>query len=190
MGKGNKRLLIINGSPRKDGDTGFLLEEMKKRLDCETEELSAFYGRLSPCLDCRGCSKSAKCVLSDDMSLIYEDSFDSILLACPVYFGTLPGPVLNIISRLQPLYYSKYVLNASTALREKRAGLILTAGGQGNEEGAVRLSKTLFKFLNAKWTSDNFVMSLNTDTLPAADDKEALSRISELAKWLSRELAE
>ncbi len=182
-----KKLLIINGSPRKGGDTEALLRELKKSLHCEVRELSAFYGKISPCLDCRSCSKNPGCVIEDDMREIYSDCYDSILLAAPVYFGTLPGPVLNIISRLQPLFAAKAFPGDPVTLRRKRAGLIITAGGMGNEEGALKLSKTLFKFLNAELSSENIVSSLKTDTLPAKEDRAALALIPGLAARLSWE---
>ena len=76
-----KRTLIVNGSPRPHGNTVALIEEMKKTLEGEVIEISAFRSNIAPCVDCRGCVKTAKCVVRDDMDIIY---------ACLLY--TSPSP--------------------------------------------------------------------------------------------------
>jgi len=98
----SKKTLIINGSPRPHGDTATLIAELKKHLIGEVVEISAYRSNIAPCVDCRGCWKTAKCVVKDDMSLIYNDDFDNVVLASPVYYMTLPGPVLSLMSRFQP----------------------------------------------------------------------------------------
>lgn len=83
-----KKTLIINGSPRPNGNTVTLINELKKHLEGEIMELSAFRSKIAPCVDCRGCWETAKCVVKDEMQVIYEDDFDNIVIASPVYYGT------------------------------------------------------------------------------------------------------
>jgi len=89
-----KKTVIINGSPRPNGNTAALIRELKKHLEGEVVEISAFRSKIAPCVDCRGCWKTAKCVVKDDMQVFYEDDFDNVVLASPVYFMTLRGQVL------------------------------------------------------------------------------------------------
>ena len=128
------KTLIINGSPRPDGNTVALLRELKKELKGEVVEVSAFYSNIAPCVDCRGCWKTAKCVVDDGMQVIYEDDFDNVVVASPVYYGTLPGSVLSLMSRLQPWHAATYFINEPLVQRPKKAAAILTAGGKGNQE--------------------------------------------------------
>lgn len=51
------KTLIINGSPRKNGDTSELIEELKKQLNSDFIEISAYYDKISTCKDCRQCWK-------------------------------------------------------------------------------------------------------------------------------------
>ena len=183
-----KKTLIINGSPRPNGNTVTLIEEMKKHLDGEIAVLSAFRSDISPCVDCRRCWENAICAVKDDMSMIYDDDFDNVVLATPVYFCSLPGQILNILSRFQPQHAAIYFIKKPLVLRPKKAGLILTAGGKGNEAGAEHQIRVLFMMLNARGYADHKVMSLKTDTLPADKDMIALTAAGDLARWLNAPL--
>ena len=122
------KTLIINGSPRPDGNTVSLIRELKKHLEGEVVEVSAFYSNIAPCVDCRGCWQTAKCVVDDGMQVIYEDDFDNVVVASPVYYGTLPGSVLSLMSRLQPWHAATYFIKEPLVQRPKKAAAILTAG--------------------------------------------------------------
>lgn len=180
----SKKTIIINGSPRLNGDTATLINELRSYLTGEVVEVSAFRSKIAPCIDCRSCWKTAKCAVRDDMDIIYADDFDSVVLASPVYYMTLPGQILSLMSRFQPQHAATFFLDKPIVLREKKAGLILTAGGKGNESGATHHVRVMFKMLNAYGYEDHAVKSLKTDTIPAKNDKEALAEIRKLALWL------
>ena len=179
------KTLIINGSPRPDGNTAALLRELKKELQGEVVEVSAFDSNIAPCVDCRGCWKTAKCVVDDGMQVIYEDDFDNVVVASPVYYGTLPGSVLSLMSRLQPWHAATYFLEEPLVQRPKKAAVILTAGGKGNQERAFHHLRALFRMLNAGGFEEHLVCSANTDTIPASDDPQALEQARALAIWLN-----
>ena len=179
------KTLIINGSPRPNGNTVTLIRELKKHLEGEVVEVSAFYSDIAPCVDCRGCWKTARCVVDDGMSVIYEDDFDNVVVASPVYYGTLPGQVLSLMSRLQPWHAATYFINEPLVQRPKKAAAILTAGGKGNQERAFNHLRALFRMLNAGGFEDHLVCSANTDTIPAEEDAEALAQVAPLAAWLN-----
>ena len=64
------RTLIINGSPKKNGDTTALLDELVRYLEGEAKIISCF-DNIAPCCDCRYCWKHSGCALQDDMQEIY-----------------------------------------------------------------------------------------------------------------------
>jgi multimeric flavodoxin WrbA len=179
------KTLIINGSPRVNGDTAALVRELRAHLSGEVAELSAYRAKLSPCVDCRACARVKGCAIDDDMRAIYGDDFDNAVIASPVYYSTLPGQMMNIASRFQVQRNAKYELNDPFVLRPKRAGLILVGGGKGNENGAVRMSAVLFRMMNASGFGAHTVLSMNTDTVPAAEDETALEGVRSLAVWLN-----
>ena len=186
----SKKTLIINGSPRPEGNTVHLIRALRQELDGEVLELSAFRAKIAPCVDCRRCWTTAQCAVRDEMDLIYADDFDSVVLASPVYFMTLPAPVLSLMSRFQPQHAAQFFLNQPIVLRPKKAGLILTAGGKGNEEGALHHVRGLFRMLNAGGFEDHIVCSPRTDTIPAEQDAKALQEVHGLAEWLNGPYAE
>lgn len=181
----SKKTLIINGSPRKEGNTVAMINELKKHLEGEVIEISAYYADITPCVDCRGCWGNAKCVVEDDMKVIYEDDFDNVLLATPVYFFDVPGPVLNLMSRFQPQHVAQYFLNNPIIRKEKKAGLIFTAGGRHNEDKAIPHSAVLFRLLNAHGWEEHMAKSVDTDTIPAWEDEKAMDDVANIAKWFN-----
>lgn len=183
----SRKTLIVNGSPRVNGNTVALLNELKKYLTGEIIEVSAYRSRIAPCVDCRGCWTTARCVVRDDMEVFYGDDFDNVVIASPVYFADLPGQVMNLISRMQPWHAATYFLKQPLVQRPKKAGLILTAGSKGNAMSATRHARTLFMLLNAKGYEDHLVVSGNTDTIPADQDEKALADVRKLAEWLNEE---
>ena len=76
-----KRTIIINGSPRPNGNTAYLIDVLRGHLEGEVIEISAFRSGIAPCVDCRGCWETAKCVVKDGMQVIYDDDFDNIVIA-------------------------------------------------------------------------------------------------------------
>ena len=180
-----KKTLIINGSPRRDGNTVALIRELKVHLEGEVVELSAFYSDIAPCVDCRGCWETAECVVHDQMQVIYDDDFDQVVVASPVYFGTLPGAMLSLMSRLQPWHAAVYFLNNPLGQRPKKAAAILTAGGKGNQERAYHHLRAFFKMLNARGFQDHVACSPNTDTVEAQHDEQAKAQVRAIAARLN-----
>lgn len=181
-----RKTLIINGSPHENGHTAALLNELRKTLDGDVIEVSALRASIAPCIDCRKCWDTAQCALQDEMSLIYADDFDNVVLASPVYFGTLPGSILGLASRLQARRGS-HMARAKAEIRPKKAGLILTAGGRGDCHMALHHARCMFKMMGAQGFENRAAASLSTDTLPASEDKKALAAARALGAWLSED---
>ena len=83
------------------------------------------------------------------MQIIYDDDFDNIVIASPVYYSTLPGSVLSLMSRLQPWHAATFFIKEPLAQRPKKSAAILTAGGKGNEANAQHHLSAFFKQVNA-----------------------------------------
>ena len=184
-----RKTLIINGSPRPNGNTAALIAQLKTRLEGEVIELSAFRADIAPCVDCLSCWTTARCAVRDEMEIIYGDDFDNVVLASPVYFSTLPGQVLSLMSRLQPWHAAKFFLNKPLELRKKKAAVVLTAGGKGNQDKAFHHVRAMMRMLNAEGYEEHWICSPNTDTLAAQDDAAAMAAVLELADWLNGEEA-
>lgn len=183
------KTLIFNGSPRKNGDTAFLVGKLKNALLGEVKLVCSYRSEIRPCSDCRYCWKSVGCCIDDDMQPVYDDikEADCIVIASPLYFSELTGSLLNVLSRLQTFYASKRFLNIQQLEKPKIGALILCGGGNGDPGKAEETALTLFKLMNTE--NCRTIFSLKTDTIPSKEDWEAIHQIESLAEYLNHKLS-
>lgn len=181
------KTLILNGSPRDNGNTAFLVNELIQKLDGHVLCLKTFDSDIQPCSDCRYCFASSGCCVQDDMQFIYEylEECDNIVLASPINFTELAGTLLVIMSRLQAVYANKRFLKINSIHKRKKGAIILTGGGDGGCEKAESTASILLKCMQADVTGK--VYSLKTDTLPAKEDEEAICGILALAEEFNKQ---
>jgi multimeric flavodoxin WrbA len=163
-----------------------LIKVLRQELEGEVVELSVHRDRVSPCLDCRYCLTRAQCAIHDDMDVVYADDYDNLVIASPVYYGQLTGPMVSLASRLQIYREVKHDPPPWFVQRPKRGAAILTGGGKANWESALRFASVIFRILNAKRDERDLALSFNTDTVPAADDLKAHSQVRAIAARLNQ----
>ena len=177
--------LIFNGSPRSNGDTAALLTAAKQRLKGEIRQIDVFGAKISPCTDCRRCRREEGCHIQDEMQEIYAAiaRSDRLLVAAPVWFGALPGPLLTLASRLQCCFHARQ-FRGEQIFFGKKGGVILTAGGSGGLETACFSAVIMLRQMGAEGPVP-LAASRQTDRLPAAKDVQALAEVEELARFLN-----
>lgn len=188
------KILIIDCSPKVNGNTSYLIKIFKEHLSKKCRSVRLFPNGdekgVLPCLDCGACIKNPGCILNDDFKDVVNDDYDAVLFASPIYMSNLPGPAFNLISRFNYLYNNKKYLDKTYDFKEKRAVLFLTGGGnaskslQGvnNEDLAIKSSKYIFKKLNANLKDDDILLCLNTDDIEISQNKEVIDKVISLAK--------
>ena len=98
-------ILILSGSPRKNGNTDLLVEAFAKGASEKhhVEVVSVHDYKVNPCMGCNACftSEGNTCVQKDDMLLIYEKlaNADMLVIASPVYFYGLSAQLKAVIDR-------------------------------------------------------------------------------------------
>ncbi len=97
-------ILIINGSPRKGGNTELLVEAFAKGAAAHhhVEIVSVRDVKVNPCLGCNACFKNnGICIQKDDMAVIYEkmSQADMLVIASPVYFYGISAQLKAVIDR-------------------------------------------------------------------------------------------
>lgn len=180
------KTLIINGSPRPNGNTAALIEQAAKNLNGEIKTINAYHSNISPCTDCRFCKKNKGCIIKDDMQQIYSyiEDCDNIIIASPVYFGELTGRLLDVCSRFQTYFSAMHFRGEKPEIKPKKAAVILTGGGSGTPKRAYDTAALILRHLSA----DNIhplVCSFNTDKLPASEDISALNAALEIAEFFN-----
>ena len=101
------KIVAINGSPRKNGNTALLLDAVGKEVEAAGVEFEVFQPgpNVRPCMACYHClnTGSLRCVQTDDMVndiIAACVGADGILLASPVYHAGIAGGMKCVIDRL------------------------------------------------------------------------------------------
>jgi multimeric flavodoxin WrbA len=120
----------ICGSPKKAGNTDFLLNEalsLAEERGNETEKLRCAELKVEFCTDCGDCSKGKPCPKEDDMGRVLEalQKADGIIVASPVYFGSVSAQLKAVFDRTIPLRRQDFKLR-------NKIGCAITVGGSRN----------------------------------------------------------
>lgn len=180
------KTLILQGSPRKNGDTMMLVSEFLKHLEGEYKIVDTFYANIKPCIDCRYCRKNPGCSIKDGMQELYEyiQEADNILIASPLNFAELTGPLLSVSSRLQTYYCAEAFRNEKPFEKKKKGGIILVGGGDGAPDTAVKTAKLVLHHMNMSKIFPA-VISHNTDRVLPRDDAQAMAEAKKLAEYFN-----
>lgn len=180
------KTLIFNGSPRANGNTSFLVEQLASRLEGEISIINAYKADVEPCRDCRYCWEHAGCCINDEMQEIYQyiRECDNIIIASPLNFSELTGKLLALLSRLQMFYASRRFIKINQLIKKKKGAIIITDGGEGGPGCAMSTAKLLLGTMNAE--SVGAALCLNTDAIHARFDYKALKQIDSIAAALNK----
>ena len=103
--KEKMKVLLINGSPRKEGNTYLALREMEKIFEQEQVESEIIHIGNKPirgCIACRVCAQKGKCVFDDCVNEIapkFQEA-DGIVIGSPVYYASANGTLVSFLDRL------------------------------------------------------------------------------------------
>ena len=117
----------ICGSPR-NNKTEYVLRNAIDKLESKNFETSIFFcaGKdIKPCMHCDYCLMNKKCIIEDDMSIVYENLLDAdgIILATPIQSGGISSNLATIMDRTRALEAVDYNI-----LRGK-IGMSIAVGG-------------------------------------------------------------
>ena len=128
-------ILVLNGSPRVSGNTAAMVEAFvggARENGHDITVVPVCQKKIAGCLACEYCHTkgNGKCVQKDDMQEIYPvlEEAEMIVLASPIYYHSLTGPLQCAINRI-------YALDKPKNL--KKAALILSSGDDNAYDGAI-----------------------------------------------------
>ena len=129
------KILILNGSPRSNGNTAAMVKafaEGAKESHHEIKVVSVCKMKIAGCMACEHCHTKGdgRCIQQDDMQEIYPllKEAEMIVLASPIYYHSFTGQLQCAINRI-------YALDKPAKL--KKAALILSSGSDGVYGGAI-----------------------------------------------------
>ncbi len=139
MGKNmGKNIVILNGSPRKNGNTSALVQKFTQGARQAGHTVSEFFLSDMKINGCKGCfgghsSRPCPCVQKDDMDRIYPAirTCDVVVLASPLYYWNFSGQLRTAMDRLFALEE-----NDGNLLRghDRACALLMAAEGHGFED--------------------------------------------------------
>ena len=105
------KVLIINGSPRANGNTAVALREMEnvfKAADVDTETVQIGRKNIRGCIACNRCSVTGKCAFDDIVNELAEkfERADGLVVASPVYYASANATLVACLDRL--FYSTKF----------------------------------------------------------------------------------
>lgn len=122
------KVLIINGSPRANGNTSVALEEMKKIFDAEgieTETVQVGNKDVRGCIACGRCAELGKCVFDDivnELAPKFEEA-DGLVVASPVYYASANATLIAVLDRLfYSTHFSKTMKVGASVVCARRGG--------------------------------------------------------------------
>ena len=102
----NKKVVVITGSPRKNGNSAAMAEAFIKAAEEKGHTVTRFDAAMmnvGGCHACETCFKSGKaCSFDDDFNTIAPHILeaDDIVFAMPVYWYSIPGQIKNVIDKI------------------------------------------------------------------------------------------
>ncbi len=187
------KVVALNGSPRKDGNTSILIRQIFDELEREgiDTELVQIGGQLiRGCMDCRKCfeNRDCRCVFDDD---IVNDCIekmidaDGIVLGSPVYFLDVTPEMKALIDR------AGVVARANDGIFRRKAG---SAAVAVRRSGANHTVDTLLHFMlySGMVVPGIPAIGIGRDVGNVLKDEEGIARAKDVGKnmaWLLKALA-
>jgi multimeric flavodoxin WrbA len=100
------KVLLLNGSPRTEGNTNLALNEISKQLEkngIETQIMQIGTKSVRGCIACGRCAELGRCVFDDDLCNRVAEKMalcDALVVGSPVYWGQPNGTLLSLIQRM------------------------------------------------------------------------------------------
>ena len=150
-GKGKKKMkiLVITGSPRKNGNSATLADHFIKGAEEAGHEVVRFdaaFRKVHPCIACNSCGMNGPCVFKDDFEFVREHivEADCVVFATPMYYFGISAQLKAVIDRF-------YAINGSIHVPKKAVLLMTYANTAASEAVPIRSHyEVLLKYLG--WT--------------------------------------
>lgn len=133
------KILVLNGSPRKHGNTMKMIEAFQEgamSVGHQVNVVNVAYQKISGCLACEYChqKENGVCVQKDDMQNIYTllKETEMLVIASPIYYHGITGQLKCAIDRLYAVLYPKEVVKSL-----KKVAMILSSGDPDMYDGAM-----------------------------------------------------
>ncbi len=128
----SKKLLILQASPRKNGNVHSLAQNLAdtyKNKGFETESVDVTELKFHDCIACMKCRSSGECVFKDEADEVGKKmtKADIIAVASPVWWGNMPGHLKSLFDRNVFRFMGEGAHGIPKPLLKGKKGILLTA---------------------------------------------------------------
>jgi len=147
----------LQGSPRKKGNTNFLLSTFMtaaEKLGARTIVIDVTQKKIIPCKEYTVCEKKGYCPIEDDVKdeiypLLREAEL--VVLATPIFFYNMTAQLKAVVDRCQTFWARKYKLKLKDPGASMRRGFLLAVGATKGKNLFEGLNLTTQYFFDAIW---------------------------------------
>ena len=185
------KVLLINGSPRNNGNTSVALNEVARTLNDEgidTETIGIGKKAVQGCIACGMCGRKGCCTFKDDLYYSVwrsiKDGVDGLVVGTPVYYG---GPNGSLCALLDRVFYS-----LSAELEFKPAASVVVCRRGGASAAFDRLNKYFTMSNMPLATSQYWNMVYGQTPGQAVLDEEGMQTMRTLGRnmaWMVKHLS-
>ena len=153
-------VLGFQGSPRKKGNTSFLLSTFMQAIEllgAQTRIIEVTQKNIIPCKEYVVCEKKGFCPIEDDIkSEIYPliRQAEVVVLASPIFFFNMTAQLKAVVDRCQLFWARKYKFKLADPAKKTKRGFLLSVGaskGKSLFEGLQLTAKYFFDAIDARF---------------------------------------
>ena len=172
-----KKVLVINGSPRKASVSTALCDSLIKAAgEAEIKIYNAYKLNAKPCIGCGMCGRKVGCCFDDlDEFMTDFEQADYFVISTPVYNSSVPAPLKAIVDRFQRYYALRFEHGVKPPVKKpKKAALVIAAGSKGEGKDEIKaMFERQFTVLNTTLVSTCFFDGTDTRLPDETAHKEA-----------------
>jgi multimeric flavodoxin WrbA len=184
-----KKILIVKGSPRRNGNSAALAEQVEagaRAAGAEVESFNLHEMDINPCDACDACRAGSYtgCIVEDDMQQLYPRLLDcdALVIASPVYWFTVSAQTKLFMDRCYAL-----IDEGGWSLRDKKIGIVMTYGDSDPfDSGAVNAFRTFqdgYNYVGADIVG--YVYGSASDPGEIRENEKVMAKAYELGRVLA-----
>ena len=173
------KILVITGSPRKNGNSNTLVDNFIKGAEEAGHKVVRFdsaFKNVHPCIACNKCGMNGECVFKDDFEFVRNNivDADAVVFATPMYYFGISAQIKAVIDRF-------YSINGQIHV-PKKAVLIMTYADTSAKEAQPIIShyETLLNYLG--WSDAGKIIASGVWTEGSVNNTQYPKQAYELGK--------
>lgn len=178
-GEKKMKILVITGSPRKNGNSNTLADNFIKGAEEAGHNVVRFdsaFKNVHPCIACNKCGMNGQCAFKDDFEFVKENivDADAVVFATPMYYFGISAQIKAVIDRF-------YAINGQIHV-PKKAVLIMTYADTSAKEAQPIIShyETLLNYLG--WSDAGRIIASGVWTVGSVNQTQYPKLAFEMGK--------